>query len=119
MVQLSFNRVVVFSPDLHRARVFFEDVLGLRFLGGDERAVSFEAVNFVLSVFLCDDIAVADRYSHRPGVSVAFTVPSLELAMSELAAKGVQFLHSAPNTGPLGRYVAFTDPFGTVFELME
>jgi predicted enzyme related to lactoylglutathione lyase len=28
-------------------------------------------------------------------------------------------LHSAPQQGPVGRYLAFTDPFGTVFELME
>jgi predicted enzyme related to lactoylglutathione lyase len=39
--------------------------------------------------------------------------------MFDLRAKGVKFLHSVPNTGPLGRYVAFVDPFGTVFELME
>jgi predicted enzyme related to lactoylglutathione lyase len=55
----------------------------------------------------------------RPGMSVAFTVPSLEKAISDLSAKGVRFQHRAPKSGPVGRYVAFVDPFGTVFEPME
>ena len=118
-VQLSFNRVVVFAPDLDRAGQFFGGVLGLRLIDSDDRTLTFQGSNFVLSVFLCDDATAPDRYSDRPGASAAFTVPSLELAMSELEAKGVRFLHSAPKSGPVGNYVAFSDPFGTIFELME
>jgi glyoxylase I family protein len=117
--QLSLNRVVVFAPDLGRAREFFAEVLGLRVVEQDGHVITFQASDFLLSVFLCNDTAAADRYSQRPGVSVAFTVPSLESAMSELAGKGVRFLHAGPKSGPVGRYVAFADPFGTVFELME
>ena len=117
--QLSLNRVVVFAPDLGRARHFFAEVLGLSLVGDDDRTLTFQASDFLLSVFLCDDTAAADHYSQRPGASVAFTVPSLEAAISELTAKGVRFLHPAPKSGSVGRYVAFADPFGTIFELME
>jgi len=116
---LSLNRVMIFAPDIVGARQFFGEVLGLDLMRADEQTLTFQGSGFVLSVFLCEDIDAPDRYSQRPGASVAFTVPSLEVAMSELAAKGVRFLHSAPKAGPVGRYVAFADPFGTVFELME
>ena len=116
---LSLNRVVVFAPDIGRARQFFGDVLDLRLVRGDDQTLTFQGSNFLLSVFLCEGNDAPDRYSQRPGASVAFTVSSLETAVSELATKGVRFLHRTPKTGPVGRYVAFTDPFGTVFELME
>jgi catechol 2,3-dioxygenase-like lactoylglutathione lyase family enzyme len=117
--RLSFNRILIFAPDLDRARRFYTDVLGLHLLSGDDRALTFKAPTFTMTVFPCSDDIAPQHYSERPGASVAFTVSSLEAAISELTAKGVKFLHSAPNTGPIGRYVAFTDPFGTVFELME
>ena len=40
-------------------------------------------------------------------------------AIRDLKSKGVKFLHSEPNIGPHSRYVAFSDPFGTVHELVE
>jgi len=117
--RLSFNRILIFAPDLNRARQFYADILGLYLLQGDHRALTFKAPTFTITVFPCIDVSPPQNYSERPCASVAFTVPSLEEAISELTAKGVKFLHSAPNIGPIGRYVAFTDPFGTVFELME
>jgi|SRR5580692_6455260 lactoylglutathione lyase len=117
--QLSFNRILVFAPDLDRARQFYAEALGLHLLHDDDQALTFKAQGFTMSVFPCSDDTAPEHYSERPGAAVAFTVPSLEAAMFDLRAKGVKFLHSVPNTGPLGRYVAFVDPFGTVFELME
>jgi lactoylglutathione lyase len=117
--QLSFNRILVFAPDLDRARQFYTEALGLHLLHGDDRVLTFKAPGFTISVFPCSDDTAPQHYSERPGASAAFTVSSLEAAIFDLTAKGVKFLHSAPNTGPLGRYVAFIDPFGTVFELME
>ena len=117
--QLSFNRILIFAPDLDRARQFYAEALGLHLRHRDERSLTFEAPSFKMTVFPCVDATASQHYSERPVASVAFTVSSLEAAITELTAKGVQFLHSSPNTGPIGRYVAFTDPFGTVFELME
>jgi catechol 2,3-dioxygenase-like lactoylglutathione lyase family enzyme len=116
---LSFGRILIFAPDLNVARGFYVDVLGLNLLDGDDRALTFKAPTFLLTVFPCIDDSPPQNDSERPCASVAFTVPSLEAAISELTAKGVKFLHSAPNTGSIGRYAAFTDPFGTVFELVE
>lgn len=119
-VQLSLDRVVVFAPDIAKARTFFGEVLGLRITLDEDRTLSFKGPDFALSVFACEESATDNgNYSQRAGTSVAFAVPSLEVAMSELSARGVRFLHAAPKTGPVGRYVAFTDPFGTVFELVE
>ncbi len=116
---LSLNRVVVFAADLTTAQSFYGQDLGLELVHGDDRALTFRGPNFLLTVFPGDDMPAPDSYSRRPGASVAFTVQSIEAAVSHLSARGVQFLHEAPNSGPIGRYVAFTDPFGTVFELME
>jgi lactoylglutathione lyase len=117
--ELSFNRILVFAPDLDRARQFYTQALGLHLLHDGDQALTFRAPGLTISVFPCSDDTAPQHYSERPGASVAFTVPSLEAAIFDLTAKGVKFLHSVPNTGPLGRYVAFVDPFGTVFELME
>jgi lactoylglutathione lyase len=117
--QLCFNRILVFAPDLDRARQFYREALGLHLLHDADQVLTFKAPGFTMSVFACRDDTAPQHYSERPGASVAFTVPSLEGAIFDLTAKGVKFLHSAPNAGPLGRYVAFVDPFGTVFELME
>jgi lactoylglutathione lyase len=117
--QLSFNRILVFAPDLDRARQFYTEALGLHLLHDDDQVLTFKAPGFTMSVFPCSDDTAPQHYSEHPGASVAFTVPSLEAAIFDLTAKGVKFLRSVPNTGPLGRYVAFVDPFGTVFELME
>jgi catechol 2,3-dioxygenase-like lactoylglutathione lyase family enzyme len=119
VMQISFHRILVFAPDLNRAREFYGDVLGLHLLHGDDRALTFKAPTFMITVFPCVDAISPQNYSQRPGVSVAFSVPSLEAAMADLTTKGVKFLHSGPNAGPIGKYAAFRDPFGTVFELME
>ena len=118
-LQLVLNRVIVFAPDLDGARRFFADVLGLRLVRDEGGPLTFEGSNFALTVFECEGGTVTDTYSQRAGVSLSFLVPSLEEAMSELSGKGVRFLHASPKVGPVGRYVAFVDPFGTVFELVE
>jgi lactoylglutathione lyase len=110
---------LVFAPDLDRARRFYSEALGLHLVQDDGQVLTFKGSGLLISVFPCSDDNAPEHYSERPGASVAFTVSSLESAISDLTAKGVKFLHSTPNTGPLGRYAAFVDPFGSVFELME
>ena len=110
----------MFAPDMTRARTSFGEVLGLRITLDEERAMTFRGPNFALSVFECKQSAIVDgNHAQTAGTSVAFAVPSLEKAMSDLTARGVRFLHDVPKAGPVGRYVAFTDPFGTEFELVE
>ena len=118
-LQLSLHNVLVFAPDLEGARQFYEDVLGLQLDRSGADYLSFQGMNFRLTVFSCERSTQPDTYSQQAGSSIAFAVPSLDAAVARLAEKGVRFLHATPNEGPLGRYVAFVDPFGTVHELVE
>ncbi len=118
-MELSLQNVLVFAPDLEAARHFYGEVLGLNLVGTGENSISFEGANFQLEVFSCETPTQPTGYSRQAGSSIAFAVSSLDVAVAELRAKGVQFLHSTPNEGPSGRYVAFVDPFGTVHELIQ
>jgi catechol 2,3-dioxygenase-like lactoylglutathione lyase family enzyme len=118
-LQLSLQNVLVFAPDLEGARDFYEDVLGLQLERRGEDYLSFQGANFRLTVFACERPTQPDNYSQQAGSSIAFAVQSLDAVVARLTEKGVRFLHATPNEGPLGRYVAFVDPFGTVHELVE
>ncbi len=118
-MELFLQNVLVFAPDLEAARGFYGEVLGLTFVGTEENFLSFKGANFQLTVFSCETPTQPASYSQQAGSSLAFAVASLDAAIAELKAKGVRFLHSAPNEGPLGRYVAFVDPFGIVHELVQ
>ncbi len=99
-MELSLQNVLVFAPDLEAARHFYGEVLGLDLVGTGENYISFEGANFQVKVFSCETPTQPTRYSQQAGSSVAFAVSSLDVAVSELRAKGVQFLHSTPIEGP-------------------
>ena len=118
-MDLSIHSVLVFAPDLYVARHFYEELLGLSLDRMDESYLLFQCTGFQLAVFLCELESTEDNYSREAGSSIVFAVPDLDAAVAELSAKRVHFLHTAPNDGPIGRYVAFLNPFGTVHELVE
>ena len=118
-MNLSMHSVLVFAPDLDRAREFYERMLGLHVDREGEGFLVLRGVDFRLAVFLGETAESSTDYSREAGSSIAFAVPDLDAAIAELAAKGIDFLHATPNEGPIGRYVAFANPFGTVHELVE
>jgi catechol 2,3-dioxygenase-like lactoylglutathione lyase family enzyme len=118
-LRLSLGKILVFAPDLEVARRFYGEALGLELEREAETRLSFRGADFELTVFACESSTKSEGYSREAGSSVAFAVTSLDAAISELSARGVRFLHDSPQEGPLGRYVAFCDPFGTVHELVE
>ncbi len=85
----------------------------------ESAALLSSGANFTLAIFSCARSAEVSDYSERAGSAIVLGVPSLEEAIAQLRVKGVHLLHPAPSEGPLGRYVAFADPFGTVHELVE
>jgi catechol 2,3-dioxygenase-like lactoylglutathione lyase family enzyme len=119
VLRLSLGKILVFAPDLQVARQFYGEALGLELAHEAETRLSFRGSDFELTVFACERPTRSEGYSREAGSSVAFAVPSLDAAIPELSARGVRFLHDSPQEGPLGRYVALTDPFGTVHELVE
>jgi catechol 2,3-dioxygenase-like lactoylglutathione lyase family enzyme len=114
VLRLSLGKILVFAPDLQVARQFYGEALGLELAHEAETRLSFRGSDFELTVFACERPTRSEGYSREAGSSVAFAVPSLDAAIPELSARG-----DSPQEGPLGRYVALTDPFGTVHELVE
>ena len=115
----TLRSILVFAPSLLEARRFYGDVLGLSLERETAEMLLFHLPGLRLAVFRCEVATSPESHSKVAGSAAVFSVPSLERAMAELSAKGVRFLHSEPAEGPLGRYVAFCDPFGTVHELAE
>jgi len=111
--------------DLDRARIFYEEVLGLR-------TTSIEGMGGLLTLHLGggkDVLVYAKGAGHSPATYTVlnFPVPDVDAAVAELTRRGVQFLRydSPPtdDTGVMragGQLIAwFTDPAGNVFSVIE
>jgi catechol 2,3-dioxygenase-like lactoylglutathione lyase family enzyme len=110
------------SADLSRARVFYEQALGLRVTGQNDFACVFDANGTMLRVTAVAEVA-------RPGYTVlGWRVPDIAATVRGLTARGVVFLRydgmEQDETGiwttPSGDRVAwFADPDGNVLSLTQ
>jgi predicted enzyme related to lactoylglutathione lyase len=110
------------SADLGRARVFYEQALGLRVTEQNDFACVFDANGTMLRVTAVAEVA-------RPGYTVlGWRVCDIAATVRGLAARGVVFLRcdgmDQDETGiwttPSGDQVAwFTDPDGNVLSLTQ
>ncbi len=116
---MTLANLMVFVPDLDRARAFYSGVLGFPVTAAAERHVVFSAGGTPLVAFRGERDGVVGDYSREARAVFVFAVPSVERAVAALQAEGVRFLHDRPAEGPLGRYAAFVDPFGIVHEVQE
>lgn len=119
MQDLALEKILVFAPSLEGARSFYGSVLGLQLERETDEMLLFHTPGLQLAVFRCERDTSPAEHSKAAGSCAVFTVPSLDAAMAELRTQGVRFVHESPAHGPLGRYAAFADPFGTVHELAE
>lgn len=71
------------TTDPQRARSFFEDVLGLRFVSGDEFGIEFDAGGAILR------IAVVDSFTPQRGTVLGWRVPDVPAAVNEPRARGI------------------------------
>ena len=107
--------------DFERSVAFYRDVLGLPLLFIDEKFqfASFRAGAIRFAVVGGTD-AKKMRESKGGGdvhAGIAFCVPDVDAAFSELFAKGVRFT-MLPSKQPWGGYMAlFADPDGNIFYL--
>ena len=121
---LGSNDVVTFLPttDYARARAFFVDLLGLRFVSQDDFALVLDANGIMLRV-----TKVRDHHPWHQTI-LGWKVTDIGNVASALAAKGVtferfSFLEQDEHgvwTAPGGDKVAwFKDPDGNVLSLSE
>ena len=121
---LQAGEVIAFaaSADLLRARVFYEQVLGLRVAEQNEFACVFDANGTMLRVTAVAEVA-------RPGYTVlGWRVADIAVTARGLAGRGVLFLRydgmeqdeNGVWTTPGGDKVAwFADPDGNVLSLSQ
>jgi len=76
----------VLTADRPRTRVFYADVLGLRLLGEDDHAATFDLGNRT-------PMRLSDFPGHKPSgqTVLGWNVADIRTAVRELAAKGVKF----------------------------
>ena len=121
---LHAGEVIAFAPsaDLRQARVFYEQVLGLRVTEQNDFACVFDANGTMLRVTAVAEVA-------RPGYTVlGWRVADIVATVRDLTGRGVVFLrYDGMNqdengvwTTPGGDKVAwFADPDGNVLSLTQ
>jgi catechol 2,3-dioxygenase-like lactoylglutathione lyase family enzyme len=112
----------VATTDLHRARVFYEQTLGLPVAGHNEFACVLDANGVMLRITAVPEVSRASY------TVLGWRVADIVAAVRSLTAKGVRFLRydgmdqdeAGIWTTPGGDKVAwFTDPDGNILSLTQ
>jgi catechol 2,3-dioxygenase-like lactoylglutathione lyase family enzyme len=121
---LAHSPVIPFIPttDAARARLFYEDRLGLRFVSDDSFAVVMDANGVMVRIVRVGDFTPAAF------TILGWKVEDIHQAISEMSGKGVEFKRypyfeqstDGVWTAPDGAKVAwFADPDGNVLSLSQ
>ena len=125
MNRFPLDHVAVAVASIEEARALFELVTGEVCSPVESIESQGVKVAFVGSVELLeptDPQSTVARFLERrgPGLHhVAFRVPDLEAALSELAAQGIRLIDEVPRIGARGHRVAFLHPSSTQGILIE
>jgi lactoylglutathione lyase len=110
------NLVVVRSPDVERARRFYER-LGLNFTrhrhGNGPEHYASEGGPVVFEIYPAEDAATATHH-----IRLGFQVPSVDEIIARLRAEGTEIV-SGPKDSPWGRRAVIADPDGHRVEFTE
>jgi catechol 2,3-dioxygenase-like lactoylglutathione lyase family enzyme len=123
-IMIAQNPLIVFIPtkDAIRARVFYEEQLGLRFVSDDSFAVVMDANGTMVRIVRVGDFTPA------PFTILGWQVDDIDRDVAEMSAKGLQFtrysfLEQSEDgvwTAPGGAKVAwFLDPDGNTLSLSQ
>ena len=110
---------MVLTPDLAEARRFYETVLGFRVVSESADGLVLDHDGAAFHVFRCENAAPVTRHGRDAASVLVFAVASIDDAMADLRARGVEFLHQTPATNRFGRYAAFMAPGGNVHEIFQ
>ncbi len=128
MNHFPLDHVAVAVASIEEARALFELVTGEACSPVESIESQGVKVAFVGTVELLeptDPQGTVARFLERRGSGlhhVAFRVPDLETALSELAAAGIRLIDQIPRIGARGHRVAFLHPDstqGTLIELIQ
>ena len=111
--------LMVLTPDLTEARRFYETILGFDVVSESADLLVLGHDGAAFHVFRCEGPAPQARYGREAASVFVFGVESIERAMADLRAKGVEFLHETPGANRFGRYAAFKAPGGNVHEIFQ
>jgi catechol 2,3-dioxygenase-like lactoylglutathione lyase family enzyme len=121
---LSSSDLISFAAtsNTSKARKFYEETLGLKFVGGDHFALVFEANGTMLR------IQIVDQVNPHHYTSLGWKVADIKKEVQTLSQRGVQFaryegmdqdedgIWTAPSKA---RIAWFTDPDGNTLSLTE
>ena len=121
---LTHSPLIAFIPtkDTTRARHFYEDLLGLRFISDDSFAIVMDANGTMVRIVRVED------FSPFPFTFLGWQVNDIHKIIAELARKGLEFtrypyLEQSSDgvwTAPGGAQVAwFTDPDGNTLSISQ
>jgi predicted enzyme related to lactoylglutathione lyase len=121
---LGSKKIIAFVPatDFKKARKFYQDVLGLRFVSEDDFAMVMDAHGTMLR------IAKVPKFSPAQFTILGWEVSDIKKIVSRLAAKGIKFenygMPDQDSNGiwlsPSGAMVAwFKDPEGNVLSISQ
>ncbi len=116
---MNISAISIYVTDLEAATRFYTEVLGFRIertLG--DYATKLESASF--SLLLCAGATgLVAPPPYPSGVVLGLPTPNLEKRIEELRTHGARFLQDKPEPFPMGRFIAFVDPFGVTHELLE
>jgi catechol 2,3-dioxygenase-like lactoylglutathione lyase family enzyme len=121
---LTHNPLIAFIPtkDTKRARRFYEDLLGLRFISDDAFAIVMDANGTMVRIVRVED------FTPFPFTILGWQVTDIHKTVAEMTGKGVKFtrypyFEQSPDgvwTAPEGAKVAwFTDPDGNTLSISQ
>lgn len=126
---LRLGMIQINVTDLQQAWEFYVDTLGIQgtWLLGENKAFELDLSTPDTKVLVYPVSDTAERsYGTETGVTLVLRTDRIEDTVSQWQAKGVDFVPIPWSTRvdgiadtPFGPFIAFSDPFGNVHELIE
>ncbi|HEX9563489.1 MAG TPA: VOC family protein [Gemmatimonadaceae bacterium] len=111
--------ISIYVDDMDKAIAFYRDTLGF---GVRARPVPFitELEHDGTALILCQAEQPSPmEYPVSGGTVIGIAETDIAARARELAASGVDLIHTSPQDFPGGQYIALRDPAGNVVELLE
>lgn len=117
---MKFSFATIQVKNLEESIAFYQDVIGLniqrRFPAGPGTEIAFMADGPTEIELICSE---GNRVSHGQDLSLGFAVDSMEQAMEEVKAKGIE-IHSGPfSPNPKTKFFYVLDPNGVKVQIIQ